>query len=491
MERNESADLARATVHGTLWTYLAYYGGKVMVLISTIILARLLTKEDFGVAGYALTVIAFLDVLSDLGIGSALIYHRADPRAADTAFWLGLGIGSALFGVTWFTAPLVGAFFNDARAVDVTRTLALTFPIAALGNVHDMLLRKTLRFRRKLIPDWVQATSKGLVSILLALLGWGAWSLIWGQVAGQAIAVIAYWGAYDWRPTFQFGRSQARALLTYGLSIVSVNGLGMLTANIDYLFVGRFLGAAALGVYSLAFRIPELLILQFCNIVSRVIFPVFAKIRHDPNALRQGFIVSTRYIMLVTVPLGLGLALVAEPFILVVFGDKWVDAIPVMRAIAIYALLLSLTYNAGDVYKAQGRPLVLTYLSIVQGIILIPALYWAATQPGTIVAVGWTHAIIACITVTVELTVALRMLNTPVSAILNALRPAAIAGAMMTLAVWSTLVCVVAFPAWAQLLIAVALGGGTYIGALWVLERGLVLEASHTLRAALWRRSSS
>jgi PST family polysaccharide transporter len=174
-----------------------------------------------------------------------------------------------------------------------------------------------------------------------------------------------------------------------------------------------------------------------------------------------------------------------------VFGDKWVDAIPVMRAIAIYALLLSLTYNAGDVYKAQGRPLVLTYLSIVQGIILIPALYWAATQPGTIVAVGWTHAIIACITVTVELTVALRMLNTPVSAILNALRPAAIAGAMMTLAVWSTLVCVVAFPAWAQLLIAVALGGGTYIGALWVLERGLVLEASHTLRAALWRRSSS
>ena len=149
-------NLTRATLRGTLWTYLSYYSGKLLVFISTVILARLLLKEDFGVAGYAVVVIGMLEVLSDMGVGPALIYHRDEPEAADTAFWLSLFLGTALFALTWLLAPFAGTFFNDERAIPVTRGLALTFPLSALSNVHRALLSKELTFGRKFAPSVMQ-----------------------------------------------------------------------------------------------------------------------------------------------------------------------------------------------------------------------------------------------------------------------------------------------------------------------------------------------
>lgn len=487
MESASRPGLARVTLRGTFWAYASFYSGKLMVFLSTVILARLLVKEDFGVAGYALVVISFLDVLSNLGIGPALIYHRQDPEAANTAFWLGLGVALALFALSWFVAPLAGAFFNDARAVEATRVLALTFPISALGNVHDSLLRKELAFGRKFIPDFTRATSKGLLSIVLALLGFGVWSLILGQVGGTAVAVLASWRVFPWRPSLHFSPALGRALLSYGLSIVAVNALAILLLNADYLLVGRFLGAGALGVYTLAYRIPDLLILQFCNIVATVIFPVYARIREEPQALSRGFVATTRYVAVVTVPLGLGLALVAEPFVLTVFTAKWAEAIPVMRAIAIYALLLALAYNAGDVYKAQGRPVILTKLALVRAAILVPALWWAATGIGTITAVGWTHAAVAFVAGVLNLVVAARLLDTPLRSVAAALAPAALSGALMALAVVGTLALTAGAAPPVRLAAGIIVGAVVYGGTLWWLRRDLVLEARHTLRAALIR----
>ncbi len=480
-------NFARTTIFGTLWTYAAHYSGKLMVFFSTIILARLLIQEDFGVAGYALVVINFLDVLNDLGIGSALIYHKEEPETTDTAFWLGIVVSLVLFVACWVLAPFVGDFFKDERSVAVTRMLALTFPLSALGNVHRMLLLKGLAFRRKFIPDVSKALGKGLLSIILAASGFGAWSLIWGQIGGTAIAVIALWWVLPWRPTFRFSIRSARLLLSYGLNIVAVNIIAVLILNVDYLFIGRFLGAAALGVYTLAFRIPELLIIQFCNVVTRVIFPVYSKMRDEPGSLRNGFLGTTRYIALITIPIGLGMALVAEPFVLTVFTDKWLDAIPVMRAISIYALLTSLYYSAGDIYKAQGRPGVLTKLGIVNVLFLIPALWGAMSISKTIVAVAWTQASVTFFMSILRLFVASRMLDTPFREVLNALKPAIVSGLLMSLPVWGTLMLTATTPPIVQLILSILVGIAAYVFALWMVERDLVLMTSKTVRSLLNR----
>ncbi len=485
-----SPDLAKATLRGTFWTYASFYSGKLMVFLSTVILARLLVKEEFGVAGYATVVISFLEVLSDLGIGPALIYHRDNPQARVTAFWLNIGIGILLFLVTFFGAPLAGTFFQDGRAVPVTRALALVFPISALGSIHDTLLRKELSFGRKFIPDFVKAISKGLASILLALLGFGAWSLIIGQIVGRALSVVVLWRIMPWRPSFQFVKTLVRPLLAYGLNIVSVDALGITLNNADYLLVGRFLGAAALGVYTVAFRFPDLLVMQFCDVISKVIFPVYARMREDPQALQRGFLITTRYVSLVTVPMGLGMALVARPLVLAFFTEKWVEAIPVMQAISIYSVMLSLAYNAGDVYKAQGRPIVLTQISILRAIILIPALLWAIQGPGTITAVGWTHAAVAFFSGIFELFIASRMLHTPFRTILDTLRPSFVNGALMAAGVWATLAVLSSANLWLQLIVSISVGALIYAGALWLFHRPLLLGAIETLKAAFKRKST-
>ena len=140
----KTQQLAQATIRGTLWSYSSKYSGKVLKLISTIILARLLSQEDFGLAGYAVLAINFMDSVSDIGIGTALIYLPERKDASDTAFWLSIGSRLTLFVLTWVFSPLIGAFFDEPRAIPLIRILALSFPITALAGTHSALLKKEI-----------------------------------------------------------------------------------------------------------------------------------------------------------------------------------------------------------------------------------------------------------------------------------------------------------------------------------------------------------
>lgn len=483
----EKKGLASATIKGTFWVYVSNYTGKFLSFVTVTILARLLTKEDFGLAGYAIVTISFLEVLSDLGIGSALIYHRKDPLASDTAFWLNMITSLALFGLTWLSAPLAGRYFNDLRSVPLIRVLALTFPISGLKNVHGSLLRKDLHFNRKYIPDLVWSASKGTISVVFALLGFGAWSLVWGQVGGQLLSSAAYWLVKPWRPSLRFSHGLAKELLSYGLGLIAVSGLGVFLLNVDYLLVGRYLGAAALGVYTLAFRVPELLIKQFCGTLAKVIFPVFSKLQDDARTLRQAFLATLRYVTIITFPLGLGLALVAEPFVLVVFSSKWVEAIPVVRAISIYSLILSFSFNAGDVFKAQGQLKALTKLSLLRALLMVPAIWWIIRQTGSIVAVGWILVLIITLMSVLTLFVVSNMFGIPFGQIMTAIQPAAISGTLMAVVVLGTLLLTEEALPVVRLVASVGVGALVYLGTLWLFQRQFVLETTDVLRSVFVR----
>jgi O-antigen/teichoic acid export membrane protein len=486
-KENTAGNLAATTLNGTLWSYASFFSGKLLVFISTIILARLLTQDDFGVMSYALVVMSFLDILSDFGIGQAVIYYKEDGNTPDTAFWLGLIISMIMLGITWITAPLAGQFFNDPRAVMATRALALTFPVNALGNVHNMLLRKRFNFGRKFIPEFVKALFKGVFSIVLALLGFGFWSLVVGQILGSVAAAVAFWIVTPWRPSFHFIKESARKLLRYGSSLVAVDVFSIIYSNADYLLIGRFMGSVALGVYTVAFRIPDLVINQMCNVISQVVFPVFVTMQEKTEKLQDGFLTSIRYIALITVPLGFGLALVAEPAVLVLFTDKWIAAVPVLRAISIYSLLLSLGYSAGIVYKAQGRPNVLTAVEFTRALITVPALTWVVTSIGTIEAVGWTQAAVAFAAMLLDLGVAAWMLKLPMYTILTALAPAILSGLVMSGAVWGALIFLQPAAPLVELIGSVLCGAAAYLAILWLFQRDLLVQVSQTVRLALAR----
>ena len=194
---------------------------------------------------------------------------------------------------------------------------------------------------------------------------------------------------------------------------------------------------------------------------------------------------TTRYISLITVPLGLGLALVARPFTIVVFTNKWIDAVPAIQGIAIYSLLLSLSYNAGGAYKASGRPQINTWTGIFRLTLLFPALWWAVTVAKTIVAVSWMHALVALIGTIVNTYVAARMLGLPFRDLGKALFPAIMSGTWMAALVFGFLIITQNAGSWTQLIGGVLVGGLTYTASLWFLQRDVVFDAIQILQGVL------
>jgi lipopolysaccharide exporter len=205
--------------------------------------------------------------------------------------------------------------------------------------------------------------------------------------------------------------------------------LGMIQNNLDYLIIGKRLDSLRLGYYTMAFRVPELLIINLCYVISQALFPAYARLQDQPEALKKGFLLTLQYTSLFTVPVGVGLFFITPEFVQVVFSDRWLPAIPAMQALALYALVYSLSFNAGDIYKATGRPDILNKLSIVKLGLTIPAL-WVAAGYG-IYAVALAQLLVNLILTLVRLGVIQRLLSLRLAELVAALRPAFTAALVM------------------------------------------------------------
>lgn len=476
---------ARALLRGSFWVYAARYSGQGLAFLSTVVLARLLTPEDFGLAGYALLVIGLLEVVRHLGIGTAIIYLDDDPERRDTAFWMSLAVAIVLAGGTWVAAPAFAALFQEPRVTDLTRLLALHFPLAAFGTVQSALIDKELRFRRRLLPEIGKGAAKGGVAVVMALLGFGVWSILVGHLAGTATLSLLLWGVSDYRPALRFSARLARPTLRYGVGYAGTEALGYALQNLDYLLIGRFLGAGALGIYTLAFRIPELVIKQSAGIIGSVSFPAFSQVRRDPGRLRAGYLRTVRLQASVLAPAALGLAIVADPMVAFVFGSRWLDVVPVLQVIAAYTWLRTLVFTAGSVYKAIGRPGLLNAISLAQLVVTVPSLWWAAGSVGTIVAVAWMQVALATLFGVVKWVVVGIMLRIGFATQVRQILPGVTAAMVMGGAVLLAGSIDGSWHPGAALAWRVAIGAISYVAAFWSMWRGDFVYGVRLVRDAL------
>jgi O-antigen/teichoic acid export membrane protein len=386
-------DLGRRAFTGFLWAGASYAGGKVLVFVATLVLAHLLVPSEFGLVAFALAVIYYLEYVTDLGLGAALIYRSdaEDPRVSSTAFWIGVLGAVVLFGTAWVAAPLLADVGPGDAVVALFRVLALQFLFSALGKVHEYRLRRSLQFRRLFWPELAGGLAKGVVSIALAVGGAGAWSLVIGQLVGTLSQSIALWIVCPFRPGLRVSRRHVAPMMRFGLGIVAVGVLGRGAMSFDYVVVGAQLGAAALGVYYLAFRLPELVILSGFQVANEVLFPFYARLREGPvdggdDDLRRGYLQTVRLGALVAWPAALGMAALALPLVLTLYGEQWRSAAAPLAFVALWAGLASLASMPGAVFKALGRSWLLTATGVMQIAILFPAILLAAPYGITAVA---------------------------------------------------------------------------------------------------------
>lgn len=470
VEGQPGRGIARKTAWGFIWNFSAYFLGKLVVLITTSILARILAKSDFGLVAVAVVAINYLSVLKDLGLGVALIQRRGDVKeAANTVFTLNLFIGVFLFAVVIPLAPLVAAYFREPEVVPVLRWMGVSFIINALGSVHTNWLVRDLDYRRKLVPELGGALLKGVFSIGMAYLGYGVWSLVFGQIAGAVASVILVWIVLPWRPRLTIDRKVAGSFMKFGTSVTLVDVITQITDNLDYIIVGRMFGLVPLSIYTIAYRLPEMLLIGNLWVMGGVVFPAFSSIQDRPEELRRGFLASVRLVELLAVPVCLGLLIAAEPIVRVVFGDQWLEAIPVLRVLAVYAWVYSLGYHVGGFYKAIGRPDILLKLSILTLVIIIPSLLIGA-QFGIIgVAIG--HLVAVLIRRVISLGLATRLVNVSLMQIFRELKPALLGALVMAPVVLLVSYLTADFNPFLQLALIVPAGAISYLGVLWWIEK--------------------
>jgi PST family polysaccharide transporter len=475
--------IARKTAWGFIWNFSAYFLGKIVLLITTSILARILAKNDFGLIAIALVAINYLSVLKDLGLGVALIQRKGDVNdAVDTVFTINILIGLVLALLIIPLAPLVAVYFRDPQVTPVLRWMGISFIINALGSVHTNWLVRELDYRRKMIPDLGGALIKGAVSIGMAYYGYGVWSLVFGQVAGALASVILVWTILPWRPRLTLDRKIAGGLMKFGASVTVIDIINEITDNIDYVIIGRIFGLVPLSIYTLAYRLPEMLLIGNLWVMGGVVFPAFSTVQDRPDELRRGFLASVRFVELIAVPICLGLLIAADPIVRAVFGDQWLEAIPVLRVLAVYAWVYSLGYHAGGFYKAIGRPDILLRLSILTLVIIIPALLIGA-QFG-IIGVALGHLVAVLIRRIVSLVLATRFIDVSLLEIFGQLRSSLLAALVMAPVTLAVAYLTMNLNPFLRLALIVPAGALSYLGVLWWLERENLLQLLRVVKVS-------
>ncbi len=431
--------LSQRAAKGMIWAYSAYMSGRLMTLLSTAILARLLLPDDFGLIGFALIILNFVEVVRSFGINDALIYHDEErDLTADTAFWINLAVGALQYGLLFAAAPLLAQLFGNPALSEIVRVMGLAFILEGLGQAHAALLQKDLRFRKRFLPDLISAVVKGIATVLMAFLGLGVWSLVYGHLVGVGVRVAALWWLSAWRPRFRFGWARARALWQYGVHILLFNLLAVALDQADQLVIGLILGATQLGYFTIAYKIPELLMANFSLILTRILFPVFARLKDDRAALTRSFLATTQYTAFVTFGIGFTLFMVAPQLVTFVYGDQWANAVPLFQVLSLLGIAYTIPWAAGDAVKAIGRPDLQTKLLLVESLYTFPLIWLLGSSTGIAAAASFGNLIASLIAAVVRLLIMARLLQFSPKVFVGLFRAplAASVGLLLALSVW-------------------------------------------------------
>jgi len=368
-------------VHGGIkWISISIVLTRVTRVLTTLLLARLLAPEMFGLVGMAHATLEILRTIREMGFGSAYIQRQdQDPDrqllAANTTFWLGVVVNFALFAIAFGLTPHIAAFFRSSAVEPVLRVMFVTFLLDALSSVPALDLQKKLDFRRLAICEVITSVVYAVVAIAMAVLGAGVWSLVVGTLISSAVYALSLYQVSTWRPKLEFDLRIARELFDYGKYIwafVLLSGIG---EAMDKLIVGRYYGETHLGIYTIAFVLCTFPSKYITSMVNRLTFPLFSKLQSDVKVLKDAVMKSVSHVSILSFPMAIGLLAVAPELVDVLLGSKWTGVLPLINVLAFYGLVLSIAAVTGPAFKAMGKPNVLFYTSVVHHSIKITLLF--------------------------------------------------------------------------------------------------------------------
>ena len=342
--------LKEKTVSGVVWSALQKFGSVFLSFISSIVLARLLTPEDYGCIGMLAIFIALSTTFIDGGFGSALIQKkRPTDEDYSTIFYWNIFLGTLLYMLLFLFAPFIADFYNINILCPVLRVQGVVLIINAIRIVQLNQLKKQLLFKKIAIVDTIISGGSLLLTVFMAWKGLGVWALVAQQISVSLFTTVIYWITSSWRPLRTFSRKAFKELFSFGGYILLSNLINTFCNNIQGLLIGKFYSPSTLGYYSKANSTEQLASTFVSNMMDQVAYPVFAEGQDDTAFMSRMLKKFTNVLSFVTFPLMFLLIMLAKPIFVILYSDKWLESVPYFQILCIAGIAISmqgLTYYA-------------------------------------------------------------------------------------------------------------------------------------------------
>lgn len=454
----DSPDLRPKMILGSFWMMGINLFRRGIGVISTVILARLLPPEDFGLVAMASVLLVMVQALTEFGFDVALIQKQnADRSHYDTAwtFKVIFGTASALLLVSM--ALPMAEFYSEPRISAIILALSVGVFLRGFENVGIVNFRKNFEFNREFQFYTSIKFAAFVVTISLALIFRSYWALVTGMVTSRVMGLILSYALHDYRPRFSI--AARRELFSFSIWLFLNNILLFVrTRGADFI-VGRILGPTNLGLFTIGSEIASLPTTELIAPINRAIFPGYSKISNDLNRLREAFLNVFSVIAMVAIPAATGIAVISKTAIPFLLGPNWSGAIPLVHTLAFVGLLTSLHSNTGVAYIALGKPRIHVVLQTISALILLPTAVIFAQRIG-IVGVAYAYLLANSTTFVINIFVAVRLIEIrPARALASVFRPIVAALLMYAVVDWMQDELAGAVPLAVNLLASMVSGG--------------------------------
>lgn len=372
----EGVSLKLKTARTLKWNTIDRLASQVLYAVVGVVLANILSQEDFGLVGALLVFQAFAIIFADSGFGAALLRQKhTSEEDYSTVFWFNLIVSVGIYFVLWFGAPIIADIFQgDKRLIPLSKVMFLTFVLNALAIIQTNRLMKRMDVRMIAISNLIAQVVGGGLGIGLALGGFGPWALVWQSVSLAAVKTAILWATGHWFPMMAFRKDSFKRIWRIGLSVFSSSMLNTLFLTVYSFVIGAFYSLRSLGVYTQADKWSKMGSASLSQVLTATFVPLLARVQDSPDDFKRYVRKINRFTAFIVFPVLAGLAAVGEPLFHTLFGNKWDSAIILFQILALRGILIVLVSLYGNYMLALGYGKRLFSIEVIKDVAIAVAI---------------------------------------------------------------------------------------------------------------------
>lgn len=368
--------LTNKTINGAKWSFIGNVSNQITTFAIGILLARLLSPEEFGLIGMTTVFIVLADTFVDSGFSQALIRkNNCTQEDYSTAFYFNLIASIAIYLLLFFSAGLVANFFSEPKLTNIIRVASLGMVINSLVLVQKTILVKEISFKIQTKISVISTILSGTIAIFMAINDFGVWSLVAKSLSASLISATLFWGSNKWRPDFVFSKKSFDDLFSFGSKLLLSNLIDRFYWNLYYVVIGKYFSSETLGYYTRAEMFKNLPSQNITSIINNVSYPSLSIIQDNDIELKKSFKKIMLITFFITTLLLTYIFSVSQSLIVVILGEKWLGSVEYLRLLCLSAILFSPSLLNTTIMKIKNRSDLLLKLEPIKKIIMIPSLF--------------------------------------------------------------------------------------------------------------------